>query len=83
MDNQEVVRELSRRALHYRLDIRLLSSLPASTFEKAPGESLDQSWSGHIGQAVLPFGMDRDLVTALGSSLLREVLEVEADPLEA
>lgn len=80
---QSVIRELSAKALYYRPDFRLLSSLPASVTEKTPGESLDASWEGHIAGAVLPFGMDRDEVTNLGKNLLREVREREADPATA
>jgi len=80
---QDIVRELKAKALHYSLDVRLLSALPASVSERTPGESLDMSWEAHASSAVLPFGMDRDRVTGLGKDLLREVQERETAAVEA
>ncbi len=80
---QPIVRELGQRALSYRLDVRLLSSMPASLSERTPGESLEASWTAHSAEAVIPFGMDRERITDLGRSLMREVIERETAPAEA
>jgi DNA repair protein SbcD/Mre11 len=79
----DAIREIHARCLNYRF-VPLAPDVNAENGRQSHQPiTLEKSWEDHIAKVDLPAGLSRDALRDLGLSLLKEVADVEADPIEA
>lgn len=78
------IRELEQRALRYIVQpSSMADSRPLAPSGRTGAETIEASWSNHVDQIPMKGGVERSGLKALGLDLLKEVQELEADPVEA